>query len=161
MLTLKILATPRGNPSDTQEVGTITIENIGGSEHLGNYKIELNGQHVGDVNRFERKRFGVWYLVEKAIGVALRESGMGQYRKRMPVVDAVQWFPDVKIEGVTLSKELDEHDKQYGTFIRMDGGRDRETTMEVHPGDFIVGTGFGRLPIPEAMVHELYERVRE
>jgi len=33
--------------------------------------------------------------------------------------------------------------------------------MDVHLGDFILGTGLGRIAVPEAMFNEMYERVRE
>jgi len=157
MLTIKILTNSKGNPNDTQEVGVLTIVNNGGSETLADYRIELNGKYVGDVKRYERKRFGVWYLVEKAVDVALREGGVGRFRRRMPVVEAVQWFPEIMVEGVTLHMDCE---KPYGTYIRNGGSGRGDETMEVYPGDFIVGGGMGRITVPGTMFNEVYERIR-
>ena len=66
---------------------------------------------------------------------------MAKYRRKPAVVDAVQWFPDVEIEGVQEHDPFAPDDPTHGAYIDYAEIETPEGTVTVSEGDWIL-TGF-------------------
>jgi len=60
---------------------------------------------------------------------------MPKFRKKPVVIEAVQWFPGVKIDGVKEATDLDPNSPEglgWATIPTLEG------TMTVSPGDWVI-----------------------
>lgn len=91
---------------------------------------------------------------------------MAKFRKRPVVVDAEQWFPGVKIEGVVTSGQ-----QGFPPWIEIEGGRipmpdhwgwiiTKEGGIGVTPGDWVItGVKGERYPCKPDIFEMTYEPV--
>lgn len=85
-----------------------------------------------------------------------------QFRQKLPVVEAVQWFPVEHVKHVEIpevSDEFPEYTAPDGSFwhayaiIRRDGGH-----LTLSPGDWLTKDNQGNMRVvPAAVFHQLYE----
>jgi len=77
---------------------------------------------------------------------------MAKFRRKPVVIEAEQWFPGVKIKGVTEP----DWESRLGTIHTLEG------LMTVSPGDWIVtGIKSEKYPVKPDIFEATYEPVRE
>jgi hypothetical protein len=87
---------------------------------------------------------------------------MGKYRKKPIVIEAVQWFPGIVVEGVTEHHEMTSPHPDYAHYTGRTVGRIKtlEGIMEANPGDWIItGVNGEKYPCKPDIFEKTYELV--
>ena len=88
-------------------------------------------------------------------------SAVAKYRKRPVVIEAEQWFPGKKIDGVVYCTKqvptFDEFDSPWQAFM---GIKTLEGDMEVRAGDWVITGVMGeKYPCRDDIFKQTYEEV--
>jgi hypothetical protein len=87
---------------------------------------------------------------------------MAKYRKRPIVIDAVQWFPGIMIDGVETHHEKTSPIDGYAQYTGKIVGRIEtlEGVMDAQPGDWIItGVNGEKYPCKPDIFEKTYELV--
>ncbi len=108
MLRLTLTLVRRGNERDQVPLGTVEIENVGGTEELGNYHVRMRGtvHRDAELTGYERGQ-GHWPLVSEALRKLLREKAIAELKPPCPThrgfdceVDGPHEEHEAFVEGV-------------------------------------------------------------
>ena len=83
MIVVKLELWPKGDELKARELGRMVASNVGGTEKLGEYFVDLYGRqkrHMGcaKVSRWPRTRYHAWYLVARMLEALGRCIDQGQ-----------------------------------------------------------------------------------
>ena len=85
-----------------------------------------------------------------------------KFRKKPVVIDAVQWFPGIKVDGVIEIDPCSPDDPAYGGYVEKGEIETREGKHTVSYGDWIItGVKGEKYPCKPDIFEATYEPVKE